>query len=136
MRHGKALQPFGYDNTVFPDDWHDIGHCTQRNQSGIPFERRLLVAHQCRNQLKGHPYSGQLPERIGRIRPLRINDRFRDGLLVVALVMVGNHHPQAERSSVRGFLMGSNAGIDGYNQLHPFRVQAVDCRAVQAVALA
>ncbi len=84
-----------------PGQAHDIGHRADGGQIGVALQQLVPPgrAAQGQDQLEGHPHPGQALEGIGAVGPAGVHHRRGVGQVVLALVVVGDHHvhPQGRR---------------------------------------
>ena len=138
MRLCHAAQTCCDNNTIFPDQKHDISHRAQCDQVGVLFEygALLAVSRQCARQLERHTDACQLGKRVGAVGTLGIDDRVGVGQFFPAFVVIGHDHFHAEFACASDLLERRNARVHRDDQSDAVLRQTIHRAHAQTVTLA
>ena len=134
FRPAQTLEANAGDEAVFVRQRHHVGNRADGDEVGEAAADRFGISLQRAEQLEHHPHAGKLAERVGAVRPVRVDDGGGLREHRPAAMVVGDDHIHAERSGERGLLRGGDAGIDGDDEVDVGR-KPFDGRAAEAVPL-
>ena len=143
---GRQAQPLGWvqpaqpqaDNgPVRPRHRHYIRHRSHRgqvakflkNRLGLPLSRHRHSQHQ------GHSHSSQSFKGIGTVRPVGVHHRGGRGQFLLAGMVIGDDHINAQFTGQFCFFHGGDAAVHCDNQRNPLSRQMDHRLRVQAVPL-
>ena len=131
----NALEAAAHDRAVFPLHAHHVRHRADRGERAVARKDGLLALVEGEHQLERHAHAGKVLERVGAVRPVRIDHCRGVGQGLLALVMIRNDQIDAQRIGVGGFLHTGDAAVHGDDQRHAGFRERADRLAAQAVAL-
>ena len=134
--HAHLLDALGDQCAVLGRQRHHVGHGAQRRDldQRTPIRRLAQTLAQDLHQLERHAGTGKLARRA-LVLELRIGQGHALRHLVGGLVMVRNHQIDPQALQIGNLFLGSNAVIDGHDQLGMSKlINAVERCTRQAVA--
>ena len=101
----------------------------------VQYRANRALAAQGQHQVQRHAHAGQVLEGVGAVAPVGIHHRTGTGQILLALMVIGNHHVHPQRVGKFNLLIAGDAAVHRDHQSGSLFPQVLNGLLGEAVAL-